>query len=160
MKTPKDYARVMFHVKENLLPDIAARTCNEDPTALRSGSAYGATVRRDVVRYYNLLRNELAMLRLTQAEALAACTALHPLLPEIDARFLWKDLARICPALARKRPTLAQSLAIVDAVERLYRRHKAPSATALREVGLLHQTAARKPARHPEHQPPAQAGAV
>jgi len=137
-KKPRDYPRALFHIPERLLPEIASRSDRiDDPKAIRSGSAYGNTTRRDVVRYYSLLKDELMTLRLTQAEAIAVCEALHPQLEDVDARLLWKDLGRLVPNIARKHLTEAQALAIVDAVERLYRRQKSPTATALREVGLI-----------------------
>ena len=187
-KSARDYPRALCYVPEWLLPDLISRSDkSDDPKAVRSGSAYGNTLRRDVVRYYNLLRRELMALRLTQAEAVAICRALQPHLEgvakrqslqalgdhlgvsrqrvwqmikaanprvqeamdatgirpaalrddETDSRQIWRDLDRLVPEFAGKRLSESQALAIVDAVERLFRKHRTPTVAALREAGLL-----------------------
>ena len=134
------YPRVMFHVGQELERELMSRTGPIETKVVISGSAFGMVTRRDVNRYYLVLKDKLADLNLTFNQASAICRALKPHLEEIDSRLLWKDFHRFVPDLPRQGPAALdqlQALAVIDAVERLYKNHPAPTAAALREVGLI-----------------------
>lgn len=111
-------------------------------------------VPRDLSRYYALLRRESRRICLTVNEALAICDALNgSRMDATSAAFLWAEIADALPdglaakwdidgpaLVARLRAlTPAQSLAIVDAVERWWRlpEEAGDNEDRLRAVGLI-----------------------
>jgi hypothetical protein len=115
------------------------------------GSLSGA-ITRDLRRYYAVVRDELAALRLTRDEACAICDALNGThLDEHMPRFLWaevEDADRLnglgakweidALALAVRLRSLSPGacMAIVDAVERFWAHADLPTDEALRRAGF------------------------
>lgn len=118
------------------------------------GESPGMTACRDLDRYYTLLARALGMVSLAPNEALAICDALNgSRMDATSAAFLWAEIADALPdglaakwdidgpaLVARLRAlTPAQSLAIVDAVERWWRlpEEAGDNEDRLRAVGLI-----------------------
>lgn len=109
--------------------------------------------KRDLERYYEALRRELATVRLSRDEALLICDACNGTLFEPHSvPLLWAEIDEAIRAagLAQKWGvdgealvtnlrdlSYAQALAVVDAVERFWRLEVTDFDPALRAVGLL-----------------------
>lgn len=119
----------------------------------RPGGSLGQVAGRDLERYYNLLRRELATVELTEREALLLCDALNgTLLEPTTFSLLWAEVADAIQSdnlhikwkivdeeafVRRLRGwTPGQTTAVIDAVERFWR---APNESdRLQSVGLVH----------------------
>lgn len=113
------------------------------------GDALGLVAKRDLERYYTLLRDEFATLRLTEAEASLLCDVCNGTIWEPHTmRLLWAQIADAEPELFEKwgvdqapfisrlrQLTPGQTFAIVDAIERFWRAPNEPD--RLRAVGLV-----------------------
>lgn len=118
------------------------------------------TARRDLERYYDLLRHELRSVVLTEPEALVVCDALNGARMDVAAaRLVWAavDDAIQHDSLGVKWAvdgtelvtklrglTTAQALALVDAVERWWGL-SSPETQGLRDVGLIMEQQKRRP---------------
>jgi hypothetical protein len=122
-KRPQDYARAQFHIENEHVSDFAERATPEEREKANTGTSYGRIARRDLYRYYDLLRQELRGLDLTEDDALQIVElvqndqAVHenPRLLASTAQSL-SDASRIKRKLMAMTP--AQAFAVVDAIER------------------------------------------
>ena len=111
----------------------------------------GTVARRDLTRYYAILDDAIRRLELSEPEALLICDALNGIrLDETGWRFAWATISDACrDGLADKWEvdgdnlverirslTRAETLALVDAVERFWREPHRYECVLLREVGL------------------------
>lgn len=130
---------------------------NDDLTARRGSAPAGGIARRDLERYYALLRAELGTVDLSEGEASLVCDANNGVFWEsMTAHLLWagvSDAIRLeeldtkwgvdGPALVEKLRALtpAQTLAIIDAGERFWTAvgggDASPTGELLRRVGLV-----------------------
>ncbi len=143
---------VQFRALPGMLAALRRRTVENDPQP----RDLSEIARRDLSRYYVMLDVELARAaaRLTREQALVLCDVLMGSLVDEDlalVRYLDHEVSDgLAEGLARKweadEPallslvqgwTLAQRLAVVDAVERFHRLDGLDYDSALLEVGLL-----------------------
>lgn len=133
--------RIFFRASE-LGPDLEAR--------LRGSLTHGLVTKRDLGRYYWLLKGELSSIGLTRDEACAVCDACNATAFDPEAtRFIWAEIADAedtCDkwgvdqaALVQKLRALTrvQSLALADAIERFWVNPHMDTDQALRKVGLI-----------------------
>ncbi len=146
---------IQFRAPGQLWAEIEARVG-------ATGASASETARRDLARYYELLRREREGLELSEAEASLICEALSGLsrLDEIGPQLAWAEVADAIrlrrlderwgvdgPRLIRRLQELSpgQRVALADAVERFWAASASgetrPTAERLRAVGLVRDRA-------------------
>jgi hypothetical protein len=101
-----------------VLPELAARTDH--------GGSHGLTAKRDIARYYRLLRQALGAVRLTEHEARLVIEAVRQMADmDVPYSVIWAlvvgedgDSRRAALSKKLRGMTESQKLAIVDAAER------------------------------------------
>jgi hypothetical protein len=146
-KNPNDYPRVMFRVNKTLEPSLSERREGEQPLE--------QVVRRDLERYYELLKKSLPTFSINEAQLI--CNALNGniIRPE-SVHLLWAEVSDMLeegmvderdvngPALVKRLRALTpfECMSVADAVERVWNSptyHADNFEERLRQSGLVKQ---------------------
>lgn len=122
-KAQRNYPRAYFHVSRNLEHEFSSRIGPGTERRIRTGAHFGTLAKRDLLRYWALLRSTLPTIGITREEFLQL-SKLIKLIAEPDPTVFYAQVQRANPALSRgllvKLESLneAQTLALIDAIER------------------------------------------
>ena len=152
MTTPRE----RYEAKNPVVPVRLFDVLEEVQARTGEGHSKSETIRRDLRRYYELMRAELKTIELTRNEAMAVMDACNGLwledLPNLSYSLIWaevEDAIRLDgldkkweidgPALVEKLRSLTrtQTAALADAITRFWANTGRDADEVLREIGLV-----------------------
>lgn len=122
-KAPRNYPRAYFHVSRDLEHEFSSRIGPGTERRIRTGAHFGTLAKRDLLRYWALLRSTLPTIGITREEFLQL-SKLIKLISEPDSTVFYAQVQRANPGLSRSLLTKlkaldeAQTLSLIDAIER------------------------------------------